>query len=84
MCLQRGSLSRLHVVFFQSGFIRMSEEEYLIAPMPQHLAEQHSYSAPQGHHPHVIYKRSAEHIVHGSPGSQPGGSSSVEDRKSVV
>ncbi|XP_075884531.1 A disintegrin and metalloproteinase with thrombospondin motifs 18 [Nelusetta ayraudi] len=62
-----------------SGFIRMSEEEYLIAPMPRHLAEQHNYSAPEGHHPHVIYKRSAEHIVHGSSGSQPGSSSSVDN-----
>lgn len=79
MYLQRGFLSRLRVLFFQSGFIRMSEEEYLIAPMPQHLAERHKYSAPEGHHPHVIYKRSAEHIVHGSPGSQPSSSSSVND-----
>lgn len=79
MCLQNGSLSYLHFVFFQSGFIRMSEEEYLIAPMPQHLAEQHNYSAPEGHHPHVIYKRSAEHIVQGSLGSRPGGSSIVDN-----
>ncbi|TKS69707.1 disintegrin and metalloproteinase with thrombospondin motifs 18 [Collichthys lucidus] len=47
-----------------SGLIRVSQEEYLIAPIPQHLAEQHNYSAPDGHHPHVVYKRSAEHIVH--------------------
>ncbi|XP_029317030.1 A disintegrin and metalloproteinase with thrombospondin motifs 18 [Cottoperca gobio] len=47
-----------------SGLIRLSQEEYLIAPLPQHLAQQHNYSAPDGHHPHVVYKRSAEHIVH--------------------
>ncbi|XP_039469282.1 A disintegrin and metalloproteinase with thrombospondin motifs 18 isoform X1 [Oreochromis aureus] len=47
-----------------SGLIRVSQEEYLIAPLPQHLARQHNYSAPNGHHPHVLYKRSAEHIVH--------------------
>lgn len=49
----------------QAGLIRVSQEEYLIAPLPQHLAEEHNYRAPDGHHPHVIYKRSAEHIVHG-------------------
>lgn len=47
-----------------SGLIRVSQEEYLIAPLPQHLARQHNYSAPNGHHPHVLYKHSAEHIVH--------------------
>lgn len=50
---------------FQAGLIRVSKEEYLITPLPQHLANQHNYSAPDGHHPHVVYKRSAEHIVHG-------------------
>ncbi|CAG03070.1 unnamed protein product, partial [Tetraodon nigroviridis] len=49
------------------SLIRMSQEEYLIAPLPQHLAEEHSYRAPDGHHPHVIYKRSAEHVVHRRP-----------------
>ncbi|XP_029701919.1 A disintegrin and metalloproteinase with thrombospondin motifs 18 isoform X2 [Takifugu rubripes] len=53
-----------------TSFIRMSQEEYLIAPLPQHLAEEHNYRAPDGHHPHVIYKRSAEHVVHrGSSGT---------------
>ncbi|XP_068167394.1 A disintegrin and metalloproteinase with thrombospondin motifs 18 isoform X2 [Antennarius striatus] len=47
-----------------SGLIRLSQEEYLIAPLPQYLAERHNYTAPEGHHPHVVYKRSAEHIVH--------------------
>ncbi|KAI4830550.1 hypothetical protein KUCAC02_002174 [Chaenocephalus aceratus] len=47
-----------------SGLIRVSQEEFLIAPLPQHLAQQHNYSTPNGHHPHVVYKRSAEHIVH--------------------
>ncbi|KAM4602429.1 A disintegrin and metalloproteinase with thrombospondin motifs 18 [Polymixia lowei] len=50
-----------------SGLIRVSEEEYLIAPLPQHLAARHNYSAPGGHHPHVVYRRSAEHVVHGDP-----------------
>uniref|UniRef100_A0A3Q2FFI3 ADAM metallopeptidase with thrombospondin type 1 motif, 18 n=1 Tax=Cyprinodon variegatus TaxID=28743 RepID=A0A3Q2FFI3_CYPVA len=48
-----------------AGLIRVSNEEYLIAPLPQHLASRHNYSSPDGHHPHVVYKRSAEHIVHG-------------------
>uniref|UniRef100_A0AAQ5YK27 ADAM metallopeptidase with thrombospondin type 1 motif, 18 n=1 Tax=Amphiprion ocellaris TaxID=80972 RepID=A0AAQ5YK27_AMPOC len=47
-----------------SGLIRVSQEEYLIAPLPQHLAKLHNYSAPDGHHPHVVYKRSAEYVVH--------------------
>uniref|UniRef100_A0A1A8BNC5 ADAM metallopeptidase with thrombospondin type 1 motif, 18 n=1 Tax=Nothobranchius kadleci TaxID=1051664 RepID=A0A1A8BNC5_NOTKA len=47
-----------------SGLIRVSKEDYLIAPLPQHLAKQHNYSTPDGHHPHVVYKRSAEHVVH--------------------
>uniref|UniRef100_A0A4W6FYM5 ADAM metallopeptidase with thrombospondin type 1 motif 18 n=1 Tax=Lates calcarifer TaxID=8187 RepID=A0A4W6FYM5_LATCA len=36
------------------------DEEFLIAPLPQHLAKQHNYTVPSGHHPHVVYKRSAE------------------------
>ncbi|CAB1339559.1 unnamed protein product, partial [Coregonus sp. 'balchen'] len=49
----------------QSGLIRMSDDEYFIDPLPQHLAAEHNYSSPSGHHPHVVYKRSAEHKVHG-------------------
>lgn len=60
---------------FQSGLIRLSHEEYLIAPLPQHLAEQHNYSAPDGHHPHVVYKRSAEPVVHRRSSSSPSTSS---------
>ncbi|XP_071752319.2 A disintegrin and metalloproteinase with thrombospondin motifs 18 [Centroberyx gerrardi] len=59
-----------------SGLIRVSEEEYFITPLPQHLAAQHNYSAPGGHHPHVVYKRSAEHIVHGGSGNPSSQSSS--------
>uniref|UniRef100_A0A672Q7Z4 ADAM metallopeptidase with thrombospondin type 1 motif 18 n=1 Tax=Sinocyclocheilus grahami TaxID=75366 RepID=A0A672Q7Z4_SINGR len=47
-----------------SGLIRFSSEELLITPLPQHLALQHNYSASSGHHPHVIYKRSAERRVY--------------------
>lgn len=53
----------------QSGLIRMSDDEYFITPLPQHLAAEHNYSSPSGHHPHVVYKRSAEHKVHGGQGS---------------
>uniref|UniRef100_A0A3P8S3Z0 ADAM metallopeptidase with thrombospondin type 1 motif 18 n=1 Tax=Amphiprion percula TaxID=161767 RepID=A0A3P8S3Z0_AMPPE len=58
-----------------SGLIRVSQEEYLIAPLPQHLAKLHNYSTPDGHHPHVVYKRSAEYVVH-TVFSSPSGSSS--------
>ncbi|XP_064193284.1 A disintegrin and metalloproteinase with thrombospondin motifs 18-like [Anguilla rostrata] len=49
-----------------SGLIRTSEEEFFISPLPEHLAAEHNYSAPSGHHPHVLYKRSAEQRIHGS------------------
>ncbi|XP_070686641.1 A disintegrin and metalloproteinase with thrombospondin motifs 18 [Pempheris klunzingeri] len=62
-----------------SGLIRVSQEEYLIAPLPQHLANQHNYSAPDGHHPHVVYKRSAEHIIHKRSSSSSSTSSSRPD-----
>ncbi|XP_020509945.2 A disintegrin and metalloproteinase with thrombospondin motifs 18 [Labrus bergylta] len=62
-----------------SGLIRVSQEEYLIAPLPQHLADQHNYSAPEGHHPHVVYKRSAEHIVRRRSSSPSSTSSSNPD-----
>ncbi|CAJ1048430.1 A disintegrin and metalloproteinase with thrombospondin motifs 18 isoform X2 [Xyrichtys novacula] len=63
-----------------SGLIRVSQEEYLIAPLPQHLADQHNYSAPDGHQPHVVYKRSAEHIVHRGSGSPSNMSSSSPNK----
>uniref|UniRef100_A0AAY4CIP9 ADAM metallopeptidase with thrombospondin type 1 motif, 18 n=1 Tax=Denticeps clupeoides TaxID=299321 RepID=A0AAY4CIP9_9TELE len=51
-----------------SGLIRTPDEEYFIAPLPQYLAARHNYSAPSGHHPHVLYKRSAErHVNPDSP-----------------
>uniref|UniRef100_A0A3P9MFP5 ADAM metallopeptidase with thrombospondin type 1 motif 18 n=1 Tax=Oryzias latipes TaxID=8090 RepID=A0A3P9MFP5_ORYLA len=62
-----------------SGLIRVSQEDYLLAPLPQHLAEQHNYSAPAGHHPHVVYRRSADHIVHRKTRSSSGSSSSRSD-----
>ncbi|XP_063050004.1 A disintegrin and metalloproteinase with thrombospondin motifs 18 [Engraulis encrasicolus] len=54
---------------FSLGLIRTAEEEYLISPLPNHLAARHNYSAPSGRHAHVIYKRSAEEQVHGRRGS---------------
>uniref|UniRef100_A0A7M4ECL8 ADAM metallopeptidase with thrombospondin type 1 motif 18 n=1 Tax=Crocodylus porosus TaxID=8502 RepID=A0A7M4ECL8_CROPO len=47
-----------------SGLIRTRENEFLISPLPQHLAQEHNYTAPAGHHPHVLYKRTAEEKVH--------------------
>ncbi|XP_027871688.1 A disintegrin and metalloproteinase with thrombospondin motifs 18 isoform X1 [Xiphophorus couchianus] len=70
-CLYQGfirnvsaSLAAISTCSGLAGLIRVSNEEYLIAPLPQHLADRHNYSAPYGHHPHVVYKRSAEHVVH--------------------
>uniref|UniRef100_A0A4W3HNI1 ADAM metallopeptidase with thrombospondin type 1 motif 16 n=1 Tax=Callorhinchus milii TaxID=7868 RepID=A0A4W3HNI1_CALMI len=47
-----------------SGLIRTAEADYFLTPLPQHLALKHNYTAPEGHHPHVLYKRSAEPKVH--------------------
>ncbi|XP_061621300.1 A disintegrin and metalloproteinase with thrombospondin motifs 18 isoform X2 [Phyllopteryx taeniolatus] len=55
-----------------SGLIRVTEHDYLISPLPQHLAKHHNYSAPDGHQPHVIYKRSAEHVVRERAGDPSG------------
>ncbi|KAF5918590.1 hypothetical protein HPG69_005025, partial [Diceros bicornis minor] len=55
-----------------SGLIRTRKNEFLISPLPQLLAQEHNYSSPAGHHPHVLYKRTAEEKVqrcHGYPGS---------------
>ncbi|KAM4605879.1 A disintegrin and metalloproteinase with thrombospondin motifs 18 [Discoglossus pictus] len=46
-----------------SGFLRTRTEEFFISPLPQHLADKHNYTSPDGHHPHVLYKRSAEHRI---------------------
>ncbi|KAG7258627.1 hypothetical protein CRUP_011942 [Coryphaenoides rupestris] len=63
----------------ESGLIRVSGDEYFIAPLPPHLASRHNYSAPSGHHPHVVYKRSAERAVHGGPGNAAGHASTRQD-----
>ncbi|KAJ7311984.1 hypothetical protein JRQ81_006310 [Phrynocephalus forsythii] len=47
-----------------SGLIRTQENDFLISPLPQHLAQEHQYTPPAGHHPHVLYKRTAEEKVH--------------------
>ncbi|CAO2609839.1 A disintegrin and metalloproteinase with thrombospondin motifs 18, partial [Lemmus lemmus] len=46
-----------------SGLIRTRDNEFLISPLPQLLAQEHNYSSPAGHHPHVLYKRTAEKRV---------------------
>ncbi|RMC09009.1 hypothetical protein DUI87_14008 [Hirundo rustica rustica] len=38
--------------------------EFLISPLPRRLAREHNYTSPAGHHPHVLYKRTAEGKVH--------------------
>nr|BAG57234.1 unnamed protein product [Homo sapiens] len=55
-----------------SGLIRTRKNEFLISPLPQLLAQEHNYSSPAGHHPHVLYKRTAEEKIQryrGYPGS---------------
>ncbi|KAM7332428.1 hypothetical protein ACRRTK_009136 [Alexandromys fortis] len=47
----------------ESGLIRTRDNEFLISPLPQLLAQEHNYSSPAGHHPHVLYKRTAEKRV---------------------
>ncbi|XP_025963433.2 A disintegrin and metalloproteinase with thrombospondin motifs 18 isoform X2 [Dromaius novaehollandiae] len=47
-----------------SGLIRTQKIEFLISPLPQQLAKEHNYTSPPGHHPHVLYKRTAEEKVH--------------------
>uniref|UniRef100_F6XPL8 A disintegrin and metalloproteinase with thrombospondin motifs 18 n=1 Tax=Ornithorhynchus anatinus TaxID=9258 RepID=F6XPL8_ORNAN len=49
---------------FDSGLIRTRENEFLISPLPQLLAQEHNYTLPEGHQPHVLYKRAAEAKVH--------------------
>ncbi|PNJ61932.1 ADAMTS18 isoform 4 [Pongo abelii] len=51
-----------------SGLIRTRKNEFLISPLPQLLAQEHNYSSPAGHHPHVLYKRTAEEKVQGYRG----------------
>ncbi|KAL7978836.1 hypothetical protein Chor_013325, partial [Crotalus horridus] len=46
-----------------SGLIRTQENDFLISPLPQHLAQELHYKPPAGHHPHVLYKRTAEEKV---------------------
>uniref|UniRef100_A0A5F8G1Q7 A disintegrin and metalloproteinase with thrombospondin motifs 18 n=1 Tax=Monodelphis domestica TaxID=13616 RepID=A0A5F8G1Q7_MONDO len=55
-----------------SGLIRTQENEFLISPLPMLLAQEHNYTSPTGHHPHVLYKRTAEEKIQryqGFPGS---------------
>ncbi|XP_027724801.1 A disintegrin and metalloproteinase with thrombospondin motifs 16 [Vombatus ursinus] len=41
-----------------SGLIRTQEADYFLKPLPLHLAFKLNYSASDGHHSHVLYKRS--------------------------
>ncbi|XP_041883572.1 A disintegrin and metalloproteinase with thrombospondin motifs 18 isoform X4 [Corvus kubaryi] len=50
-----------------SGLIRTRQTEFLISPLPQQLAQEHNFTSPAGHHPHVLYKRTAEGKVHRYP-----------------
>ncbi|KAG8563102.1 hypothetical protein GDO81_015935 [Engystomops pustulosus] len=54
----------------EAGFLRTRSSEYFISPIPQHLAEKHNFTSPEGHHSHVLYKRSAERKVNLHSGKQ--------------
>ncbi|XP_007653712.2 A disintegrin and metalloproteinase with thrombospondin motifs 16 [Ornithorhynchus anatinus] len=43
-----------------SGLIRTQEADYFLKPLPLHIALKHNYSAPDGRHSHILYKRSLE------------------------
>ncbi|XP_068090670.1 A disintegrin and metalloproteinase with thrombospondin motifs 16 isoform X2 [Hyperolius riggenbachi] len=43
-----------------SGLIRTQETDYLLKPLPAHIALKHNYSTSDSHQPHVLYKRSTE------------------------
>ncbi|EPY85805.1 A disintegrin and metalloproteinase with thrombospondin motifs 18 [Camelus ferus] len=69
---EKGFGSELNTRECESGLIRTRKNEFLISPLPQLLAQEHNYSSPAGHHPHVLYKRTAEEKVqhcHDFPGS---------------
>ncbi|XP_042196315.1 A disintegrin and metalloproteinase with thrombospondin motifs 18 [Callorhinchus milii] len=54
-----------------SGLVRSQQVEYLITPLPHHLALSHNYTWAPGHRPHVLYRRSAERRVHRRAGHGP-------------
>ncbi|XP_043921013.1 A disintegrin and metalloproteinase with thrombospondin motifs 16 [Protopterus annectens] len=43
-----------------SGLIRTQEADYILKPLPQHVALNQNYTAPDGQRPHILYKRAAE------------------------
>ncbi|XP_048403123.1 A disintegrin and metalloproteinase with thrombospondin motifs 18 isoform X2 [Stegostoma tigrinum] len=44
-----------------SGLIRSQENEYLITPLPHHLALRRNDTSSAGNRPHALFKRSVEH-----------------------
>ncbi|XP_072451946.1 A disintegrin and metalloproteinase with thrombospondin motifs 18 isoform X1 [Chiloscyllium punctatum] len=50
-----------------SGLIRSQENEYLITPLPHHLALRHNYTSSAGNRPHALFKRSVEHRMQQRP-----------------
>ncbi|XP_033114520.1 A disintegrin and metalloproteinase with thrombospondin motifs 16-like [Anneissia japonica] len=43
-----------------TGLIRTAETDYLIQPLPEHIAVAQNFTAGSDHSPHIIYKRSAD------------------------
>nr|XP_023669699.1 A disintegrin and metalloproteinase with thrombospondin motifs 16-like isoform X1 [Paramormyrops kingsleyae] len=54
------SLVALATCAGMSGLIRTQEVDYIISPLPRDLAEKGNFTAPPGHQPHILYKRSTD------------------------
>ncbi len=73
-----------HCFSFQTGLVRTSEEDFIIEPLPLHLAEKHNYqSQGDNHTPHVVYRRSAldQSQVSLAPGDEDADEETLEEKK---
>lgn len=56
------------LVCLQTGYVAVGGEEYIIEPVKGYTPVKNSTSQSDGHHPHLVYKRSAlteiSHEVH--------------------
>ncbi|XP_071959244.1 A disintegrin and metalloproteinase with thrombospondin motifs 18-like isoform X2 [Antedon mediterranea] len=43
-----------------TGLIRTNDTDYLIEPLPKHMADARNYTTKEGHSAHIIYKRSVD------------------------
>lgn len=45
--------------FLQTGYVAVEGEEYMIEPVKGYATVKNDSSQENGHHPHLVYKRSA-------------------------